>query len=509
MDAAMSVQDELWLTMDRPNNLMVVDGAMMLRGPARLEAVKGVYAELVQRFPVFARRAVKHGRGWAWQDDPAFALDAHVTEVALPEPVTLAAVQRFMSEQRSRPLPRDRALWQSYVINGVVLADGSTGSAVVSRFHHAIADGVRLTQVMLGMCRGPGSDGLEAVVARTGPSTSAPNPIAVAGRAVSSAGRGAVEALSGAAQAARHPIEALERGPSSVRHGVSAAEGIAERLADATRIGRHGFADGIELLRHPDRLLDALDVLGVADHRSLNDLSSVTKLALGSTPRAIWTGRPGEEKAIAWCEPIPLARIKAIGRARGATVNDVLLAAVAGALRRYLLQHGGLVEEVYWMVPVNLKPFADNLPPDLGNYFALVIAPMPLHHADIETRLAHMHAIMQRIKHSDEAVLTFGLQRVVSISPDQLAFFLTNFFANKAVGVLTNVPGPAGELTFSDVPVDQIVGFAPCSGNQPMTATIFSYNGGVTIGFATDAGLVPDPGVLSDFVVEEVRAMEG
>jgi hypothetical protein len=103
--------------------------------------------------------------------------------------------------------------------------------------------------------------------------------------------------------------------------------------------------------------------------------------------------------------------------------------------------------------------------------------------------------------------MTFGLQRVVSQSPNRLAFFLTNFFANKAVGVLTNVPGPSQELSFGGVPVQQIVGFAPCSGDQPMTATIFSYNGGVTVGFATDAGLVPDPQVLSASVVDEVHAL--
>jgi diacylglycerol O-acyltransferase len=96
---------------------------------------------------------------------------------------------------------------------------------------------------------------------------------------------------------------------------------------------------------------------------------------------------------------------------------------------------------------------------------------------------------------------------MVSMSPSQIAFFLTNFFANKAVGVLTNVPGPTGLLRFAGADVDQVVGFAPCSGNQPMTATIFSYNGSVTIGFATDAGLLPDPDVLVAYVMEELAAM--
>jgi diacylglycerol O-acyltransferase len=505
--AAMTVQDELWLTMDRPNNLMVVDGVMLLRGRPELRDVREIYRAMIGRFPVFGRRAVRRGRGWRWEDDPAFGLERHVLQVDLPAPVAMADVQRFMSEQRSVPLPDDRPRWVAYLIHDVVLPDGLEGSAVVSRFHHAIADGVRLTQVMLGMCDSDGQ-GLEAVVTRKGPGTIPPNPIATAQHAVSGAGHGAAHAASAALRALRHPVSAAEHAPAAVQHGAANVEDVAERVIDATRIGRHGMADGIELLRHPDRLLDALDVLGVADHRSLNDLSSVAKLALAGSPRTAWSGEPGTEKAITWTNPIPLQRIKTIGRQRGATVNDVLLTAIAGALRSYLLQHGGLVEEIYWMVPVNLKPFAENLPEDLGNYFALVIVPMPLHHDKLADRLAHMHAIMQRIKHSDEAVLTFGLQRAISESPGPLAFFLTNFFANKAVGVLTNVPGPSGELTFGGHPVTQIIGFAPCSGDQPMTATIFSYNGAVTVGFAVDAGLIPDPNVLADGVVAELAAMQ-
>ena len=502
----MSVQDELWLNMDRPNNLMVVDGAMILRGAVELEQVRENFQAMVQRFPVFSRSAVPRGRSWAWQDHPGFDVAEHVTEVQLPGPVTMASVQQFLSEQRSLPLALDRPRWAAYLIRDVELADGTIGSAVVSRFHHAIADGVRLTQVMLGMCDSA-DQGLEAVVVRSGPDSGAPNPVTAVGHAVTGAGHAAADAVGGTLHALRHPIGTAAGVPGAVQDGAHAATDLAGRVTGAARLGVHGLSDGFELVRHPDRLLDALEVLGVADHRSLNDVSSVTKLALSGTPRTAWTGKPGTTKAVAWSEPIPLSRIKDIGRARGATVNDVLLTAVAGALRSYLEQRDALVDEIYWMVPVNLKPFAENLPPELGNYFALVFLPMALYHEDAESRLAHMHHVMDRIKHSDEAVMTFGLQRVVSQSPSQLAFFLTNFFANKAVGVLTNVPGPASELTFGGIPVAQIVGFAPCSGDQPMTATIFSYAGGVTVGFATDAGLVPDPHVLADLVVQETLQM--
>jgi diacylglycerol O-acyltransferase len=386
----------------------------------------------------------------------------------------------------------------------VLLDDGTMGSAIINRFHHAIADGVRLTQLMLSMCDTEQAE-VAARVARSAPQRNAapddeedePSVIDVAWSAAeevtSAAVHGVGSLASGFAHALRHPVSTVVNAPSAAVSAVGA--------------GLHGVEEGISLVRHPDRLLDAIEELGVENNRGTNDLSSLAKIALGQTESTVWTGEPGDVKSLAWSEQLPLAQIKAIGRARGATVNDVLLAAVAGGLRRYLDEAGEQLDEVLWMVPVNLKPFEDNLPSDLGNYFALVFMPMPLHHDDRFERLDAIHHRMERIKNSDEAVLTFGLQRVVSTSPSQVAYRLTNFFANKAVGVLTNVPGPVAELTFAGVPVTQVVGFAPCSGNQPMTTTIFSYNGGVTVGFATDAGLVPDSTKLVRYVVEELAAM--
>jgi WS/DGAT/MGAT family acyltransferase len=325
---------------------------------------------------------------------------------------------------------------------------------------------------------------------------------AAAEEMVGNIGAAATAAVAGALADPQGTLAATPAAAAAVPgRTVSAAVGLA-------RAGVHGVEDGIELVRHPDRFLDALEVFGVEDHRSTNDLSAVTKLAFAGTPPTVWSGEPGMVKATAWSRPLPLEGIKAVGRPHGATVNDVMLAAVAGGLHRYLTERGGETDEVLWMVPVNLRPFEDNLPADLGNYFALVWLAMPLGITDPTARLREMHHRMDRIKHSDEKVITFGLQRLVSLSPGQLSYFLTNFFANKAVGVLTNVPGPQGRMRFAGVPVLQVVGFAPCSGDNPMTATILSYDGAVTVGFATDAGLVPEPAELCRLVVEELASMQ-
>jgi len=280
------------------------------------------------------------------------------------------------------------------------------------------------------------------------------------------------------------------------------------RAWDLARSGARAVEAGARLGLHPGRLVDVITLLGTPDNRPVNDVASVTKLLLSGTASTVWSGTPGASKAIAWSAPMSLTALKQVGRAEGATVNDVLLGAIAGGLRRYLALHDDEVREIQWMVPINLKPFAQNLPPELGNYFALAMLPMPLGKATARERVGQMRAQMARIKRSDEVVLTFGLQRFMSASPDQLQFVMTNFFANKTVGVLTNVPGPRGLLRFAGSPVVQTIGFAPCSGDQPMTATIFSYNGAVTVGFASDAGLVPDPEVLVAMVSQEAADMQ-
>lgn len=492
----MSVQDELWLTMDRPNNLMVIDGVMMLSEQPTPEQVLEVLNETVSRFPVLSKRPVREGGAWTWQPDADFNLARHLEHIEFDEPVDVETVQAFLAEQRSLPLPMDRPLWQGFLMGPVRLSDGTIGAAMMSRFHHAIADGVRLTQLILSMCETDSVD-VAARVARKGAKASgggrglARGLMQAAGDMGSAVVQGVGGLVSGVSAAARHPKEAVVAAPQR-----ALAAAISSALA---------VEQGWELFRRPDRFMDFLEAYGVPSIRGTNDIATLTKLALGDSEASVWTGTPGTTKAVTWSDPIPLDAIKAFGRSKGATVNDVLLAGVAGGMRRYLLRRGGRPGEIVWMVPVNLKPFEENLPEDLGNYFALVMVPMSLDIEHPHQRLQQTKLRMRRIKNSDEAVITFGVQRLISSSPDQIAVALTNFFANKAVGVLTNVPGPAQEMSFAGAPVQQIVGFAPCSGDQPMTTTIFSYNGGVTVGFATDATLVPDPDELARQVIADLR----
>ena len=389
---------------------MVVDGALVMDGALDLERVYAVLRRLHKRCPVFGRRAVRSDQGWAWQDDPDFSVERQVEIVDLPEPADMGELQAFMARQRSVPLPLDRPRWSASVIPTLNLPDGAAGSAVLVRFHHAIADGVRLTQVMLGMCDSE-EKAVAAVVAR-GLSTPRAmtrrrvslNPIRAARAMLASAGAlatdtvvtsssslvaGATGLASVGARAVVHPVQAVG---DATQHALVAPDRLGEAGARWVEVG---WERGLSVLRHPEHVLDALDALGL-HNRGINDAGSVAKIVLTTTPRTVWTGKPTTHKALAWSQPVPLADVKAVGRANECTVNDVLLAAIAGGVRNYLDKHNASVDQVNWVVPINLKPFEDNLPPDLGNYFALVYLPMPLDRENLDERLAHQQIAMGR-----------------------------------------------------------------------------------------------------------------
>jgi diacylglycerol O-acyltransferase len=338
----MSAQDALWLTMDRSTNLMIIDGVLILAGCPDFDAVLDTVRTRVSgRFPVYRRKPVRSGAGWAWQDDPAFDASRHVKRVQLPEPADIPALQRFMSLQRAKPLPRNRPLWVIFVVDRVRLDDGTIGSAIVCRFHHAMADGVRLTQVMLNMCdsdtqRVGSKPTVGALVSRRLPGRTPPLPvplpspveaiIEIAVDAAKAVGQG----LGRAADVATHlgisaGIAVTDAVVHAVTDPIGAVSALPGAIAEAPRVAWYLLRysaetvdEGIAFAVHPSRLADAITLLGDQDNRAVNDASSVTKLLLSRSSPTLWSGEPGTDKAIAWSSPLSLPALKAISRSQRA-----------------------------------------------------------------------------------------------------------------------------------------------------------------------------------------------
>ena len=189
------------------------------------------------------------------------------------------------------------------------------------------------------------------------------------------------------------------------------------------------------------------------------------------------------------------------------TVNDVLMAALAGALREHIVAAGAPLERLHALVPLNLRPLDEPLSPELGNRFGVVLADLPVEIDDQIERLWEVNRRMDAIKHSDEAALSYGLLDLMGRAPAEVEARLIDHLTAKASMVVTNVRGPAHRITLAGIPVAGVLVWAPCSGDMRMTVSLFSYAGKVTAGFLTDAGVVDDPQPLADAFRAELLSL--
>lgn len=445
---SVSAVDALWLNMDTPENLMIIEGVMTFGEPVDVErATRALSMRLPERYPVFRQIPVASRNplgGTNWVDDPEFDIDNHITVTELERPGDDESLQRYVSRLMSIPLERDQPLWQVHIVHGY-----RGGSAMVARFHHALADGTALARVLVELTDDDPDDDLRQ------------------------------------ADRIRRKTDSNE-GPSYSLPSLGSVVGSATgAVNDAVRGGLHTMSR-LSDLADPARVSDALNLAGSTPEM-------VNKLLLAGTPDSPLTGGVGIPKVAVWSRAHDLDEIKAAGKRQGATINDIMVAAVAGALRTHIIDHGGDPQDLATMVPVNLRPLDQPLPRELGNKFALVMLSLPIAAATPHERVVEAKARMDTIKASPEAVVTFGVIEALGAINPQLARSMVDFFSAKGVGVTTNVPGPRQPRWFAGVPVTGVLGWAPSAGIQTLNECIFSYDGTIRVGFKADRENVPDP----------------
>jgi WS/DGAT/MGAT family acyltransferase len=211
------------------------------------------------------------------------------------------------------------------------------------------------------------------------------------------------------------------------------------------------------------------------------------------------TGR----KRVAWSAPVPLPEVKLIGRRLGGTVNDVLVAALTGALRRYLLDHGVVLADtdLRAVVPVNMRSGEGGQ--DMGNDLALVFLSLPTSVADPVVGLAEVKRGMDDIKGSLEPLVTRGLLQFLGVAPRTLQDALITFLGSRTTALITNVAGPSERLYLAGAPLDWLTFWVPQSGGVGLGLSILSYAGQVRLGVLVDQELVPDPeAIVAGFEAE-------
>ena len=219
-------------------------------------------------------------------------------------------------------------------------------------------------------------------------------------------------------------------------------------------------------------------------------------------------GRFGPTKRVAWSAPVPLEDVKTIGAPSGAKINDVLVAAVAGALRSYLRRRGTDVDHASLraMVPVDLRP--PERYGELGNEFGLVILELPVSEATAAARLALTQERMNALKHSAEGPAMRLLLDIFGRGPKLVEDLACEIFGSKASLVLTNVIGPQDTMRLCDAPIDRLMFCVPHPGDQiGMGVSILSYRRQVTLTVIADAALVPNPQAITQAFNREVDEM--
>jgi WS/DGAT/MGAT family acyltransferase len=385
-------------------------------------------------------------------DDPHFNLRSHLQRVALPDPGGQKELQEYASTVMSTPLDFSKPLWQFQYIENY-----RGGSAVVARIHHCIADGIALVRVLLSLTDDSPSGSPKARRARR----------------------------------RRKPLGGGFWLPEVVNNAVYSAGRITARMVDKT----------LETLSDP---ASAAQIVA----EGAKGTGILARLAtMSADPETIFKGELTTAKRVAWSEVMPLADVKAYSKSKGATINDVLLAGVTGAIRRYMLGRKVEVDglNIRAVVPVNLRPDSDII--KLGNKFGLVFLALPVGVADRGERLLELKKRMDKIKKSSEPMVIYAILNAVGLTGPKVESVALQLFGSKATAVMTNVPGPREEIFLAGKAMRSMMFWVPQSARLGLGVSILSYAGQVRLGVATDSGLVPDPESIIEAFQEEMTAM--
>jgi WS/DGAT/MGAT family acyltransferase len=431
--------------MDQPSNLMMINGVLLFDRPLSFDRLREVFRDRLLPLERFRHRVVASGSGRArWVPAESFDLDRHLLRERLPEPRDEAALERLVGEKMSVPLDPHHPLWQFHYVENY-----AEGSALIGRIHHCIGDGLGLMIVLLAL-----TDLDEEGVAG-------------------------------------NPFLELLRDPDG---------GSGEALDGVRRI----MPQGARLLSRPAEVLRALNVW---QRGAASSLALARLVFRSSDSKTLLNGTLDLPKRAAWSRRIPVSELEAVRDGIGGTVNDVLLTAMTGGIRRYFARREGEsgCRDFRATIPVSLRPL-ENLA-TLGNEFGLVYLSLPVAIADPVERLAELRRRMEALKRSAEALVTLRVMALMGRLPAAAQRLLVRLFASKATAVMTNVPGPICTLYMAGAPIQDLIFWVPRSARLSLGVSIFSYAGGVRMGVATDAGLVPDPQRVVEDFHEELDAM--
>ena len=456
----MSRVDTAWLRMDNDVNLMMIVGVWLLQPGITHAALCERIEDKLLKYQRFRQKVVQDAMGASWVADEAFDVKRHVVVEKLHRErgqSERSALQHRAGDLATTPLDAAHPLWQFHLVERY-----EGGSALIARIHHCIGDGIALISVMMSITDG-GTD----------------------------------------------PPERKRRGAApDAEESDWLSDAVIKPLTDVAvkAIGMYGggVAKSMEMLSQPQQLMGGLEMARTG-YQVVRDAAALALMPDDSP--TLLKGKPEGKKVVAWSEPMPLDHVKTIGKALNCSINDVLLACVAGAIGEYLREQGDDPEgkEIRAMVPVNLRPLEKAW--QLGNRFGLAPLVLPIGIDNPVERVYAVRSRMNEMKGSYQPLLAFTVLSVAGLLIKPMQDALLGLFAKKATAVMTNVPGPAKPLMFCGSTLRQNMFWVPASGDVGMGVSILSYGGGVQFGLITDRKLCPEPQQIIDRFAPEFEKL--
>jgi diacylglycerol O-acyltransferase / wax synthase len=435
----LSSVDASFLVQEKQSSHMHVGALVIFEGPppSRDEFCAHLQSHL-SKVPRYRQKLAfprfEAGRPF-WVDDPNFNLDYHVRHTALPKPGSQDQLRALAGRIFSQRLDRSKPLWEVWIVHG--LEDGRF--AIISKTHHALVDGVA---------------GVDIATVLFDVSPVPPEP---------------------------EPDDGWTPAPEP-----SDAELVAEGVLGLVRTPFSLAGRAVGALQHPGETLERV-------REATEGLGEVVWAGMNPAPQVPLNVEIGPHRRVRWVQS-RLADFKEIKDSLGGTINDAVLAVVAGALRQWLHDRGVRTEgvELRALVPVSIRAEDDR--GELGNRIAAMRGPLPVYVDDPVERLRVVREGMGQLKESKQALGAEVIAGLTDFAPPTLLAQASrlNFSTRLFNLIVTNVPGPQFPLYLLGREMDEIVPIAFLPEHHALAVAIMSYNGKVDFGLLADYDAMPD-----------------
>ncbi len=451
------------------SGLAVLDPSTAPGGTLTLADLVRVVSERLHLLPVLRNRlqTVPFGLDRPyWIDDPHFDLTYHVRELALPAPGSDAQLAEQVARIFSRPLDRERPLWELYLIQGL---EGGR-CAFMTKIHHALVDGMSGAEIM-GILYDLSPEGRELAPApEKAPADAAPSTLEMLGR--------------GLVALPLTPLRLLRAAPSTLLHadvapsvlGLPGAE-AASRLLSRARNAVPGAGGDGEVVERPKM----------------------------RAPRVPFSGAVSPHRKFAFAS-LDLGKVKRVKSHFGVKVNDVVVAITAAGVRDWLVAHDALPDRpLLAQIPVSVR--TDEESGTFGNKISVMIVPVPTDVEDPAARLDAAHQSLRAAKERHRGLPVSALQDITTFIPPAInaraARVTLQLSANAALRplynmVISNVPGPPIPIYLAGARMEAQYPVSVITNGAGLNVTVMSYLDRLDFGVVADREQMPDAEVVID-----------